>query len=1104
MRYFAIFAVLCLLCVFQVNAQQNPESAVPKPFLPELKYPTADLYVASLNIMDYRGADNTGQTDMAPLIKTLLTKLVRSTAQQAGVGNGGVLFLPEGRYRLDSNIIVPKGVTIRGEWEKPVRGEPIKGTIITTDFGHGEETSEKSLFILEPAAAVKDLSIWYPRQDAGDIVPYPPAIGFGAPRYWGNEYGVAQNVTFVNAYSGAILLYDGGAPNMFGLYGTPLSRGVEIDFIAEVGRVEVVDFSPEYWIGSGLANSPQNPDAFRAWLRSNGTAVILRRIDWTFVSNLTADGYKIGVHLGPSKKESGRPNGQCYRLHFTNCQTALYAEDQSSSAGVMFHDVRVERCDYGVFAPRYAPGSIQLTNWSIDAMQYAIAADVNSSIHIMVNQSEIVSGKIGILGGVLILLDSDVDIPAPQIRIGPEARSIIAGNRFSQPAEIVDNSMFETQFIETPILGLTKIPEFPYQDIFSYRQRPDRAALYVATDAPHGVIANSGNANDNSIDNTDALQAVLNLAASEGGGVVYLPPGKYRILGSISIPEGVELQGAVNVGSVPLGPGSILEAYGGKGDAEATPFITMQRRSGLRGFAIDYPEQKFMELLRGTGDTAVLEPHVYPYAVRVAGPDAYLVNVGFRATYAGIDLFTHRCDNVYIEYPSGHFFTNGIRVGGGVENIHLRNAQFNTIGYAYGDQSKFGIFSNAKVRGTDVAPAYRQNYRDLRFFILEDCRRLFLFNNFHFGSRVGTVVGTEHGGPSGLALGHGIDAAVVALEFNRIGRDGFNLIGSQIVALPQQGFEGGLASRHIKTTPGFTGNATMFSGTYWGGTEFVAELGGGSVHLQLGRLNSSHPRTRLLEANPMERGRLRLTGSSVNAPPDRSPVNESGAKQLEAEYSVIGSGNSLPVEAFGRFESNLPHAPRMLIRDAIDKTGWTATASRGGSPGNMLDGNIETRWGTGGTMQPGDWIEIDMVSPKTFNSIILNQGNSRGDFPGQYEVFISQDGRQWGSAVVSGDGKENFTAIHFPEEQNARYVRIVLTQPRPQSTVWWSVAELDVMHHANESIAYPGTIPSDAVPFSVRPRRAGSAVRPSSQPRTPSSQPARSGRSWVNPNIDVE
>jgi len=267
----------------------------------------------------------------------------------------------------------------------------------------------------------------------------------------------------------------------------------------------------------------------------------------------------------------------------------------------MFHDVRVERCDYGVFVPRNASGTIQLINWHIEAEKYAVGINSNSSTHVLIGQSRVASGKIEAFGGALVLLDCDIDTQGQPLKVGSESRIIMAGNRLRR-VTIDNQSMYEMHISNEPINDFKKIPEFPYKDIHFFRQRPDRAALYVATDAPFNVRAN-----DNTVDNTQPLQAVLDHAASHGGGIVYLPPGKYRMLGHITVPEGVELKGSVDVGSQPMGPGSVLEAYEGKGDESAPPFITMQKRSGLRGIVINYPEQKFDDILQG----GRLVPHVY-------------------------------------------------------------------------------------------------------------------------------------------------------------------------------------------------------------------------------------------------------------------------------------------------------------------------------------------------------------------------------------------------------------------------------------------------------------------------------------------------------------
>ena len=91
------------------------------------------------------------------------------------------------------------------------------------------------------------------------------------------------------------------------------------------------------------------------------------------------------------------------------------------------------------------------------------------------------------------------------LQIGAESRIIMAGNRVRRA---IDNqSIFEAHISNEPLKDFKKIPDFPYKDIHLFRQRPDRAALYVATDAPFNVKAN-----DNTVDNTQPLQAALDHA----------------------------------------------------------------------------------------------------------------------------------------------------------------------------------------------------------------------------------------------------------------------------------------------------------------------------------------------------------------------------------------------------------------------------------------------------------------------------------------------------------------------------------------------------------------------------------------------------------------
>lgn len=182
-RICMLLFVFALLPFIQVTAQTwqliNP------------LYPTKDAFVAAYNVANY-GATGDGVTDVTAIFQNRLDTL--------RILGGGTLFVPQGKYKISGNLVIPKGVTIRGEWQKPVKGQPVTGTILMAYAGRGDENAA-AFITMEPSSAVMDMAIWYPEQLPGSITPYPPAILFGKPNYFGNDYCNTKNVTFVNAYS---------------------------------------------------------------------------------------------------------------------------------------------------------------------------------------------------------------------------------------------------------------------------------------------------------------------------------------------------------------------------------------------------------------------------------------------------------------------------------------------------------------------------------------------------------------------------------------------------------------------------------------------------------------------------------------------------------------------------------------------------------------------------------------------------------------------------------------------------------------------------------------------------------------------------------------
>ena len=146
-----------------------------------------------------------------------------------------------------------------------------------------------------------------------------------------------------------------------------------------------------------------------------------------------------------------------------------------------------------------------------------------------------------------------------------------------------------------------------------------------------------------------------------------------------------------------------------------------------------------------------------------------------------------------------------------------------------------------------------------------------------------------------------------------------------------------------------------------------------------------------------------------------------------AEFTVYSGGSATPV--YGT---------------PLSRTGWTATASNT-SPwpndalANMLDGDLSTRYSSGASQAPGQWVTVDMGQAQTFDTVVLNSGNSTSDYAPSADVYVSPDGTTWSkiASIASGQPVE----VASFATQTARYVKVVDTGT---SGNWWSIAEFTV------------------------------------------------------------
>jgi len=127
---------------------------------------------------------------------------------------------------------------------------------------------------------------------------------------------------------------------------------------------------------------------------------------------------------------------------------------------------------------------------------------------------------------------------------------------------------------------------------------------------------------------------------------------------------------------------------------------------------------------------------------------------------------------------------------------------------------------------------------------------------------------------------------------------------------------------------------------------------------------------------------------------------------------------------------------------ALDRTGWVATSnttpSSSDAPGNALDGNLSTRFSTGTGQAVGQYLQVDLGEPQSFNQLEMLVPGSPTDFARGYNVDVSNNGSSW-TTVATCTGTGTTEVASFPT-QTAQYVAVVLTAA--DSTYWWSVDEL--------------------------------------------------------------
>ena len=234
-------------------------------------------------------------------------------------------------------------------------------------------------------------------------------------------------------------------------------------------------------------------------------------------------------------------------------------------------------------------------------------------------------------------------------------------------------------------------------------------------------------------DISEALQKALDDAAAAGGGIVYVPAGRYLLAQPVTITgNNVQLlgcntgthsqNGALTTASI------LLVTYGRDGDEDTQAAITITgANSGVTGFSVIYPENGI-----SSANYETESPAEYAYCIRATGKGNYvnfmcMIAVSRAVHFDGADDFI--CDRLLMTV-----WDRGIRAtgcNGLISRIHT-NGTYHTLGAAC--QSVLGndwTYNGAEVV-TKVLDAHI--IHRLQLVTLENCSEVQLLHVFHYGA----------------------------------------------------------------------------------------------------------------------------------------------------------------------------------------------------------------------------------------------------------------------------------------------------------------------------------------------------------------------------------
>ncbi len=771
----------------------------PRLIVPTLN--TNEIVVAIATPQQY-GAVGDGVTDDTAAFQAAMNAVYNS----GGFG-GGVVFVPAGTYAFYNNLTVPTGVTLHGDWQDWTKtGGPLVGTTFKVYSGAGQSNGTPFI-IMNHSTALRGVNIWYPDQNASAIMPYPYSIQVG------ND-SVVANVALVNSYLGVQGVGDKNILRT--VVGSPLRLGMQMNQIFDVCHAEDVRFSPDIWPMAGLSNSPAPGGPHAAWMRANGEGMRLLRVDGEMCFDTFISGYNIGIET--ASETNGQPGVTFYHGAVSNCATALLAQNMPSAFGVMFAcftldgDIAISRTDTSTDA------NAQFYNCTIIGRNGTAASVTGSDWHSWMQfQNCTISNTLNLAGpGVFNVVDSTLLGTTQCVVSASATRVAFTGCAFGPTTNLMNLGNASNLLVEARQAIPVTSPDIQWTNVFNddLSRQPAKTNLFVATYTEFGAYG------DGVHDDTAAIQSALSAAGANGGGIVYLPAGKYNLTDTIDVPGGVELRGPFEMrhrcqpAADGHAKGSILQPIAGQGTTNGPPAVTLEANSGVTGMTASYETQNnscipFPPLIQGRG------ANVYAKAICCPNPYEY------------VDFATYTCTNHFIDMLDGWALNTGFRLG---------NGSSGTILDCHGNWTYWvdNTDSQSSLPGPVQAPVLNFVSHNLEMYVLGNCREL-MVKDFSIIEKTYMHLVDENGlGPNVALINNYCDASIQGFDLDAAAPGStLDAVNMPITAFNFGNFsDQAQATVTVLSTSNFQGTARFEDVVQWGGNYLDFNINGGDVSVE--------------------------------------------------------------------------------------------------------------------------------------------------------------------------------------------------------------------------------------------------------------------------------